>query len=151
MNQLITFILYPLHYWPYSFVVIATLALLCLIAKAYKNNNTRRMVLLSSLIPLLIVTVWLFIGFVMTPSLADDAEYNPQFFLKKYPTLQIKFRDFYLDSGDIAPFSRMLPTAKQQIANYCSYRYGFSIINDETLKLCINAIHPEVDLENPNG
>lgn len=151
MNQLLTFILYTLHYWPYSLVVIAILALLFFIARAYKNNNTRRIVLLSGLISLLIMVVWLFIGFVMTPSLADDAEYNPQFFLKKHPTLQIKFRDFYLDSGDIAPFSRMSPTAKQQIANYCSYRYGFSINDDETLKLCINAIHPEVDSENPNG
>lgn len=92
---------------------------------------------------------WLFIGYIYYPF--DDNESIPQFFLKKKPTTQFIFYDFYLKDGNIPKFNDLNTKQKQQQIKYCNYRYGINVANDEELIKCIKQIHPEVTVDHPNN
>lgn len=99
----------------------------------------------------LLLMLWLFVGYVMMPTGYDDDDYSPHFFIKIIPTFQLKFRDFYVDAGDIPTLSNMSREDFDVISSYCFHRYGFFIKNRADLGRCINYIHPDIDVENPNG
>lgn len=98
---------------------------------------------------LIFVFSWLFIGYIHYPF--DDNDTIPDFFLKKKPTVQLRFYDIYLSDGDIPKFNRLNKQQKQQQIDYCKYRYGVNVANDNELISCIKEIHPDIDVDNPNG
>lgn len=134
------------YYWPYTFLP-AIIILIIFIVFIKKNYHFYNYIITFFIFILL---HWLFIGYVMVPG-KDDDDYYPQFFIKTHPTFQIKFRDFYLDAGDIPLLSNMSIQYETTIGNYCFYRYNFIVKNKNDIQNCINYIHPEVNLEKPNG
>jgi hypothetical protein len=74
--------------------------------------------MLAALISLLFV---LNIGFYNEVS---DGEVNQIFFIKKTPTLQIKFTNIHANDGNFRGVEKLTSVQRQDIIDYCKYRLG---------------------------
>ena len=68
----------------------------------------------------------------------DDAEVNKVFFIKKSPTLQIKFRNLFANDADDKALEELTTEQRQQIIDYCKYRLGIEtqLRTQEALETC---------------
>lgn len=60
------------------------------------------------------------------------------FFIKKQPTLQIKFENIFLTDEDEKPLARLSNEDREKIIKYCKYRLGITtnLENQESLDAC---------------
>lgn len=60
------------------------------------------------------------------------------FFIKKHPTLQVKFKNLYTRDGDHTPLKKMNMVEANIIIDYCWYRLGIKtqINTEEELDAC---------------
>lgn len=54
----------------------------------------------------------------------DDAELNTNFFIKRYPTLQIRFENLFANDADSKPLEELSGEERQLVIDYCRYRLG---------------------------
>ena len=68
----------------------------------------------------------------------DDAELNKVFFIKKFPTLQIKFRNLFANDADNKHLVKLTAEQREQVIDYCKYRLGIetALNNQEELEAC---------------
>ncbi|MBU1332176.1 MAG: hypothetical protein KJ884_08110 [Gammaproteobacteria bacterium] len=68
----------------------------------------------------------------------DDAEVNKVFFIKKSPTLQIKFRNLFANDADDKPLAKLTASQREQVIDYCKYRLGIetTLSSQEELEAC---------------
>lgn len=67
-----------------------------------------------------------------------DAEVNKVFFIKKSPTLQIKFRHLFANEADDKPLEKLTSEQRKQVIDYCKYRLGIetALNNQDELEMC---------------
>lgn len=89
----------------------------------------------SFLLIFLILAVILFTGYYES---LDDAEVNKVFFVKKYPSLQIKFRNLFANDADDKPLDKLTAEQRQLVIDYCKYRLGIEteLKTQEELESC---------------
>ncbi len=60
------------------------------------------------------------------------------YFIKKHPTLQVKFKNLYTRDGDYTPLNKMNMIEANIIIDYCWYRLGIKtrINTEEELEAC---------------
>jgi hypothetical protein len=77
----------------------------------------------------------LFIGFYES---LDDAEVSNVFFIKKSPTLQVKFRNLFANDADDKPLEELTTEQREQVIDYCKYRLGIEteLNTQEELEVC---------------
>lgn len=63
----------------------------------------------------------LFIGYYEA---LEDAETRAVFFVKKYPTLQMKFLHIFANDADDKMLADLSEAERQAVINYCKYRLG---------------------------
>ncbi|GFM67726.1 hypothetical protein PSCICJ_38440 [Pseudomonas cichorii] len=87
--------------------------------------------------PLFILTfiTWLFTGYYNS---IEDAEIHSHFFIKKSPTLQIKFFNIYANNADPKHLAELDNQERQLVIDYCKYRLGIDVkLNtDDELDAC---------------
>jgi len=68
----------------------------------------------------------------------DDADVNKLFFIKKSPTLQVKFRHLFANDADDKPLEKLTAEQRKQVIDYCKYRLGIetALSNQEELEAC---------------
>lgn len=68
----------------------------------------------------------------------DDAEVNKIFFIKKFPTLQVKFRHLFANDADDKSLEKLTAEQREQVIDYCKYRLGIetALVNQEELEAC---------------
>lgn len=68
----------------------------------------------------------------------DDAEVNKVFFIKKSPTLQVKFRHLFANDADDKPLEKLTAEQLEQVVDYCKYRLGIetTLNNQKELDAC---------------
>ena len=68
----------------------------------------------------------------------DDAEVNKVFFIKKSPTLQVKFRHLFANDADDKPLAKLTAEQREQVIDYCKYRLGIEteLKSQEELEAC---------------
>lgn len=54
----------------------------------------------------------------------SDGETNTIFFIKKSPTLRMKFYNIHANDGDYRKIDRLTDELRQDIVDYCKYRLG---------------------------
>ncbi|RRV06188.1 hypothetical protein EGJ27_16050 [Pseudomonas sp. v388] len=83
----------------------------------------------------LIATAHLYIGYYTPQSIHDE---STVFFIKKYPTLQMKFKNLYTRDGDTNNFANLNSVEANIVINYCKYRLGIDtrLENEEQLEEC---------------
>lgn len=69
----------------------------------------------------IILVVFLYIGFYEK---MEDAYPERVFFIKKAPTLQIKFENIFAYESDDKKLSELSDTERQLVIQYCKYRLG---------------------------
>ncbi|WP_443190233.1 hypothetical protein [Pseudomonas indica] len=69
----------------------------------------------------LVLLAVLFIGYYKA---IDDAELNTVFFIKKYPTFQIKFENLFANDADNKKLHELNDEERQLVIDYCKYRLG---------------------------
>lgn len=65
--------------------------------------------------------LWLNVGFYKTYFAEDN---RTVFFIKKYPTLQIRFENIFLSDRDDKPLARLSEEERSVVIAYCKYRLG---------------------------
>jgi hypothetical protein len=77
----------------------------------------------------------LYIGYY-TPQSTHEA--NTVFFIKKHPTLQMKFKNLYTRDGDTKSLADLGAVEANIIINYCKYRLGVEtrLESEEQLESC---------------
>lgn len=68
----------------------------------------------------------------------DDAEVNKVFFIKKSPSLQVKFRHLFANDADDKPLEKLTSEQREQVIEYCKYRLGIDtkLKNQKELEAC---------------
>lgn len=68
----------------------------------------------------------------------DDAEVNKVFFIKKSPSLQVKFRHLFANDADDKPLEKLTSDQRQQVISYCKYHLGIdtALTSQEELEAC---------------
>lgn len=68
----------------------------------------------------------------------DDAEVNKVFFIKKSPSLQVKFRHLFANDADDRPLEKLTAEQREEVINYCKYRLGIEteLQSQEELGAC---------------
>ncbi|MBX8485129.1 hypothetical protein [Pseudomonas cichorii] len=86
-------------------------------------------------LPLLFFIAWLFTGYYNS---IEDAEIHSHFFIKKSPTLQIKFTNIYANNADPKRLAELDTQQRQLVIDYCKYRLGIEVqLNtDNELEAC---------------
>ncbi|MGN4051979.1 hypothetical protein [Pseudomonas sp. SM4] len=56
----------------------------------------------------------------------EDADPEKVFFIKKHPTLQIKFVNIFANEADDKKLTRLSDVERQYVIDYCNYRLGIS-------------------------
>lgn len=77
-----------------------------------------RYIVLAGVLALLVV---LNVGYYNEVS---DAEVNTIFFIKKTPTMKMKFFNIHANDGDYRQIDRLSDELRQDIIDYCKYRLG---------------------------
>jgi hypothetical protein len=77
----------------------------------------------------------LFIGYYKA---IDDAELNTVFFIKKYPTFQVKFENLFANDADNKKLPELDNEERQLVIDYCKYRLGIKteLRAQEELETC---------------
>ncbi|MFK3773109.1 hypothetical protein [Pseudomonas sp. NPDC089406] len=75
---------------------------------------------LFALIVLMLLTV-LYVGYYQA---LEDGDIETILFLKKHPTLQMKFYNIHANDGEIRQVERLTEQERQWIIDYCWYRLG---------------------------
>ena len=70
----------------------------------------------------------LYIGYYQA---LEDSDIETIFFIKKYPTFQMKFFNIHANDGEIRQVERLTDKERKWIIEYCRYRLG---INTELKK-----------------
>lgn len=83
----------------------------------------------------LIFVAHLYIGYYTSLDVEDE---KTVFFIKKYPTLQVKFENLYTKDSDDKPLADLGAVEKSIIRNYCKYRLGIEtrLQSQEELEAC---------------
>lgn len=68
-----------------------------------------------------IAALWLNVGFYETYFAEDN---RAVFFIKKYPTLQVRFENIFLSDQDDKPLERLSDEERSVVIEYCKYRLG---------------------------
>lgn len=68
--------------------------------------------------------LWLNVGFYETYFAEDN---RTVFFIKKYPTWQIRFENIFLSDRDDKPLARLSEEERSVVIAYCKYRLGIEI------------------------
>lgn len=78
---------------------------------------------------------WLFTGYYNS---IEDAELHSHFFIKKSPTLQIKFYNIHANNADPRPLHELTTQQRQKVISYCKYRLGidFKLETEDELAAC---------------
>ena len=76
----------------------------------------------------LAVPAVLYIGYYQA---LEDGDIETIFFIKKYPTFQMKFFNIHANDGEIRQVERLTDKERKWIIEYCRYRLG---INTELKK-----------------
>lgn len=89
----------------------------------------------SIVITVLALLAVLYVGYYES---LDDAEVNKVFFIKKSPTLQVKFRHLFANDADDKPLEKLTAEQREQVIDYCKYRLGIetALNNQEELEAC---------------
>lgn len=84
---------------------------------------------------LLIFVAHLYIGYYTSQDVEDE---RTIFFIKKYPTLQVKFKNLYTKDSDDKPLTDLSMVEINIIRDYCKYRLGIDtwIEDQEELDAC---------------
>ncbi|WP_374439227.1 hypothetical protein [Pseudomonas panipatensis] len=64
---------------------------------------------------------WLYIGYYES---LDDANIQYKVFIKKHPTLQVRFDNIFANSQDPKPLEHLSDREKQLVRDYCRFRLG---------------------------
>ncbi|MDP9939705.1 hypothetical protein [Ectopseudomonas alcaliphila] len=72
---------------------------------------------------LALTALWLNAGFYETYFAEDN---RAVFFIKKYPTLQIRFENIFLSDQDDKPLARLSDEERSVVIDYCKYRLGIA-------------------------
>ncbi|MDR7107266.1 MULTISPECIES: hypothetical protein [Pseudomonas] len=82
-----------------------------------------------------ILVAFLYIGFYER---MEDAYPEKVFFIKKYPTFQIKFENIFAYESDDKKLSELSDTERQLVIQYCKYRLGVTttLKNQNELEEC---------------
>lgn len=91
----------------------------------------------SSFVVLSLMILVFYTGYVRT-YLDDEAQTT--FFVKKYPTLKMRFFDPFANEGDDVPVERLSGAARAEFSDYCKFRLGISTDDDVSLKRCKEGI-----------
>jgi len=75
---------------------------------------------LIALIVLVLVTV-LYVGYYEA---LEDGDIETVLFIKKHPTLQMKFYNIHANDGEIRQVERLTQEERNWIIDYCRYRLG---------------------------
>lgn len=75
---------------------------------------------LFALIVLVLLTV-LYVGYYQA---LEDGDIETILFLKKHPTLQVKFYNIHANDGEIRRVERLTQQERQWVIDYCWYRLG---------------------------
>ena len=75
---------------------------------------------LIALIVLVLVTV-LYVGYYEA---LEDGDIETILFIKKHPTLQMKFYNIHANDGEIRQVERLTEQERKWIIDYCRYRLG---------------------------
>lgn len=90
--------------------------------------------LVSSLVVIcLLATVCSYTGYVN--SYLDD-EVQTKFFVKKYPTLKMRFYDPFANEGDDVPIESLSRRDRLEFSDYCKFRFGISNDGNVSLGRC---------------
>jgi len=141
MDKLTLLILYPFEYWPFTILVFYFLSIF-FIGKVILKKNKYKKIFTINLISLFLFI--LFIGYFPIPSNYDDAEISPDFFIKKKPTLQIKFDDIF-NGWNGTTFNKLSLSEKRKLQLYCEYRYSVNAESKIELSNCLEKIYPNAD------
>lgn len=71
---------------------------------------------------MLLVLAVLYIGYYEA---LEDGDIETILFIKKHPTLQIKFYNIHANDGEIRRVARLTEEERKWIIDYCRYRLGF--------------------------
>ncbi|MCY1406068.1 hypothetical protein D9M71_213240 [compost metagenome] len=71
----------------------------------------------------LAVVASLYIGYYEA---LEDGDLETIFFIKKHPTLQIKFYNIHANDGEIREIERLTTEERRWIIDYCKYRLGIN-------------------------
>lgn len=79
--------------------------------------------------------VWLNVGVYETHFAEDN---RSVFFIKKHPTLQVRFENIFLTDEDDKPIDRLSNEERSVVINYCKYRLGIKteLKTQEELEVC---------------
>lgn len=65
-----------------------------------------------------------------------DEDVQTTFFVKQYPTLQLKFYDPFANEGDDVPIDQLRAADRAGFADYCKYRFGITETGTQALEKC---------------
>jgi hypothetical protein len=71
----------------------------------------------------LAVVAVLYIGYYEA---LEDGDIETVFFIKKYPTSQIRFYNIHANDGEIRKIERLTTEERKWIIEYCKYRLGIN-------------------------
>lgn len=79
--------------------------------------------------------LWLNVGVYETYFAEDN---RSVFFIKKHPTLQVRFENIFLTDEDDKPINRLSDEERKSVINYCKYRLGIEteLRTQEELEAC---------------
>ena len=79
--------------------------------------------------------LWLNVGIYDTYFAEDN---RSVFFIKKHPTLQVRFENIFLTDEDDKPIGRLSDEERRIVINYCKYRLGIEtkLRTQEELEAC---------------
>ncbi|MNP42558.1 hypothetical protein D3C76_1363310 [compost metagenome] len=83
----------------------------------------------------LLIVAHLYIGYYTS---LDVEEERTTFFIKKHPTLQVKFENLYTKNADGKPLADLNMVEINMIIDYCKYRLGIEtwLQSQEELDAC---------------
>ncbi|HCN45062.1 MAG TPA: hypothetical protein DIT18_04885 [Pseudomonas sp.] len=72
---------------------------------------------------LALCTLMFFVGYYKT---IDDAELNNNWFIKKYPALQMRFVNIFANDADDKTLEELTSEERNWVIDYCRYRLGIN-------------------------
>ncbi|QBX44387.1 hypothetical protein E4T63_15770 [Pseudomonas fluorescens] len=84
---------------------------------------------------ILAVMVMLYVGYY---DALEDGDIETIVFIKKHPTLHIKFYNIHANDGEIRKVERLTPEERAWIIDYCRYRLGIdtALKTQDDVQIC---------------
>lgn len=84
---------------------------------------------------ILAVMVMLYVGYY---DALEDGDIETIVFIKKHPTLHIKFYNIHANDGEIRKVERLTPEERAWIIDYCRYRLGIdtALKTQDEVQIC---------------